>query len=623
MFCTKCGNEVADGLKFCPNCGAELGTSGASGQNNSDILSRIIRYFPLNKGVKSKDIKSVLFRIGFYLAGFIVLSIVAFMFKKTLLVGNLLGNLKKLYRLYALAGSVLGLVQCYGKSDYSEVNYINADEISKLFLNDAKKISWIVAGAIIVVMCLWPAGGYKSTKMYQKKQLAKYEKQLEKENKNKSDEEETDTSVNTEEVEKEEAAEEKAEATVDYEALTKDFYEIAKGYWSNDDITYGFIRSNNRLFFLHSGDRESVHSTKDPYYEYVVTSLETSGDVVNAVLADDQDRLYDAEITMVSNKPQNMKFRRQDEEWIALANTTITSMDELANMDSYVAPYLGRVYDDKYGKDEYDFYIINEKFSKDNYLLAYIDCFDEVEGEFMTEPSYNKGSATIWGLKDGFMQPLCDVCTLKKDIFYDPTDKKIWGWWDDGPQHYQTYFYSYYDSDDDLWFQHHIFWDEFDENDKDVIQFIAPGEDYEAALAEYAEEKAEAQKQRELTKIPSWDECKPITKSLEEYAGTFYQGSSAKINIHGVTDDVMTVTSQDDDNFSIMGALPRQIGGDYPDDVRAYGGTIKASGRNGHTGSFSGQFVVILMPDGDVFVHHVSGDKFFMEGYHSKEQAKY
>ena len=37
MFCTNCGNQLEDGAKFCPNCGAKVSQDGAGG--NADQTS--------------------------------------------------------------------------------------------------------------------------------------------------------------------------------------------------------------------------------------------------------------------------------------------------------------------------------------------------------------------------------------------------------------------------------------------------------------------------------------------------------------------------------------------------------------------------------------------------------
>ena len=59
MFCASCGNEVNEGVNFCPKCGKDTGAAspvqqtGAGGQDNSktmSILAYILFFIPLATG---------------------------------------------------------------------------------------------------------------------------------------------------------------------------------------------------------------------------------------------------------------------------------------------------------------------------------------------------------------------------------------------------------------------------------------------------------------------------------------------------------------------------------------------------------------------------------------------
>ncbi len=54
MFCSNCGNQIPDGTKFCPNCGAATGENAAqasapvvSGQDNSKTMAILAVIFPV------------------------------------------------------------------------------------------------------------------------------------------------------------------------------------------------------------------------------------------------------------------------------------------------------------------------------------------------------------------------------------------------------------------------------------------------------------------------------------------------------------------------------------------------------------------------------------------------
>lgn len=477
-------------------------------------------------------------------------------------------------------------------TDFGKANFIGKSGVKSPKLI----IGVIIASIVVVALCICLSGGSKESSVNTKARKI-VEEQLAKNNQNGSV-----GNVNSEEPA---PTEEIVENPVDREELGREFYEIAKGYWSNDDITYGFVRANNRWFLI---------NTEELIIEYTVENLERDGDIVTAVLADLY-RTYDVEISMVSDKAQSVKLRKQDEDWVALQNNTVYSMDELLAKDTYVVPYLIYFHD---GNVPSSFFVMKKYFEKDRYLISYIDCFNEVEEELLVKSEINQYTADIWGMKDGFYQPLVDLDSSFGKYYYDSEENRILATSNDGAQ------YDTYDVETDLWnYERIIGWEHLDTDDFDIIQFVKPGEDYEAAVAKYEEEKAEKEKEKLLTKLPSLDDCMPITKSLDEYEGTFYQGETAHIKIGRISDEVMTITCDEDDNYLIMAMLAPQIGGDYPEGVKAYGGTIEATGRYGYTGSFSGQYVIILMPDGDIFVHRVSGETIFMEGYHSKERGKY
>lgn len=41
MFCSKCGTEIQDGMKFCPKCGAQLVFRKAAEQGDEDAQKEL------------------------------------------------------------------------------------------------------------------------------------------------------------------------------------------------------------------------------------------------------------------------------------------------------------------------------------------------------------------------------------------------------------------------------------------------------------------------------------------------------------------------------------------------------------------------------------------------------
>ena len=153
-------------------------------------MSKLLSFFPLNKGIVKKNFKPLLIKILIYIGLGIAVSIIARFFGRVPVIKNLFASIRKLYKWYALVGVILGFVQCFGSKVYDDVKYITVPDIVNFFKNDVKKISWIIAGVALVLMCIWPAAGIKSSnlyaKMYSKKLMSDYksgklDKKIEKE----------------------------------------------------------------------------------------------------------------------------------------------------------------------------------------------------------------------------------------------------------------------------------------------------------------------------------------------------------------------------------------------------------------------------------------------------------
>ena len=53
MFCTKCGAEIKDGAKVCPNCGEAVGLEGRI----SDLANNVVDSAEKEMGSAIKDVK--------------------------------------------------------------------------------------------------------------------------------------------------------------------------------------------------------------------------------------------------------------------------------------------------------------------------------------------------------------------------------------------------------------------------------------------------------------------------------------------------------------------------------------------------------------------------------------
>lgn len=128
-----------------------------------NILSKVLRYLPNNKRVKSKDVKSLLITLGIYIGIAFVLAIVKTILRNIPLVGNLLYNIGSVYKLYSWVGAIIAAIQCFGNDDYSEVEYITFDEIKNLkslWESRNVKIAMIVC---LAALCLIPNGNKPKT----------------------------------------------------------------------------------------------------------------------------------------------------------------------------------------------------------------------------------------------------------------------------------------------------------------------------------------------------------------------------------------------------------------------------------------------------------------------------
>lgn len=135
-------------------------------------MKKLLRYFPLSKKIQKKDTKSLLITVGIYLAVLFAFFIVKKILVPVKIIGTLVYNLSKLYKLYAIVGIILGVITCYTNIDTEEVIYITVEDIKNLYMSDKKKIAWIVTGVAVLAAAIITPTGLKAERL--KRAVDKY-----------------------------------------------------------------------------------------------------------------------------------------------------------------------------------------------------------------------------------------------------------------------------------------------------------------------------------------------------------------------------------------------------------------------------------------------------------------
>lgn len=122
-------------------------------------MEKLIRYFPLNKGIVKGDVKSLIKTIGIYIVSNMVLAVAVNILDFIPLVKNLLHHVDNVYELYIWLGSILGGIQYFTGVNTSQIEYVKIEDVLSLWYN-ANYRKYILIGA--AVLCILPYGESKA-----------------------------------------------------------------------------------------------------------------------------------------------------------------------------------------------------------------------------------------------------------------------------------------------------------------------------------------------------------------------------------------------------------------------------------------------------------------------------
>lgn len=119
-------------------------------------MKKIIKYFPLNKGIVEEEIKTLIKAVAIYMGTAIVVLTIANLTDWIPIVKNLTFNISNIYGYYILAGIGLACYQYFMGKDYSDEEFITLSDIVGLWNSSKGKI---ILGVTLVALCLIPHKG--------------------------------------------------------------------------------------------------------------------------------------------------------------------------------------------------------------------------------------------------------------------------------------------------------------------------------------------------------------------------------------------------------------------------------------------------------------------------------
>lgn len=561
-------------------------------------MNKILSFFPFNRGIKKWYIANFLISAGVYVVILVVLSVLKSLLITVPVLGKFIYNLRGLYGLYALAGIIIGAIQCF-----TDIKFGRPDT---LFLKKIGKFVWIGVGVICLAMLIITPRGYekaKYTKLAKKsvKESLKSKDDDDEKSEDKDDEDEIKVDKDSQDDNKdssddnaasvEDASKESKDEANDADKLDEAFYEVAKGYWSDGDIVYDFTKFLMDTYVMYKSDL--VDSTGNflrvvDDSMYSVKELSDTDEGLKALV----DRGNDTMEVIINGDTMQLK-ETSNSDFVTLKNINLTSIDELLEQDEYKALHLQAFFIDRGEKTDNIVGIGVPTYDKKR-RVSYEDYFSEYPGKELVVEDYGSyiGTYVVWGIEDGIVRPILGIAGIDPDIplLYNTNSNTLWGndWDDNGSRYYVSYSGPQ---------EHSVYWDE---NVKTEDLYLDHAEGY---VEVFSNEKGGG--------LPfTIDESIAITGDTDAYCGEYFSG----FEIKNISEDMLTVAGQND-SIRYMGILARQT--QYPDGTYVYGGDIEAIAVEMGRNSFSGKFAIVLLPDGRIYIQNVSGDAFILDDYYS------
>lgn len=530
-------------------------------------MEKIVRYFPLNREVRTRDGKALIKTIGRYLVIWIAPYIVMRLTGRIPFIGNLLYHLFWVWEYYVVAGIALSCYQFFSKKDYSNIAYINAADFKRLWSYKQCKIALIIAACILSLI---PHG-----------RNLKKQKQIE----------ETDSKTTETIIEEEETVEAVTEQ-VETPMITQEqkaLYEEIKGYWKGDGIQYAFSRWKDHYYFIYSGSNGDNKGS----FVYQVDSYEKAEGKTKAVLSDRDGRIYDLEIFTAANGERTLKIKEQEEsEWIPLMENTCYSYQELLDAGGYEIIWLENIgFSDP---SHITMYIHNLDIGKKS-VYSILDVTEQCEGdEFIINTS---GLFYVMGIRDGFLQPLYSLSVYLSQERYDAENKILWNF----PFGGNCYSRIVYDEDNDVW--ETLAQNQYESPESyNTVVFCEIGKDYQEALREEEERLAREEQERADATI-EFNESMVITEPIENYVGE-YSIQTFSIEINTIDEDSCSITTVS--GIHAVGIGKRVTGNGIPDGMAVYSVAGKVMTDNhGNTSNASYAVMLVLKPDGNIFIQNM------------------
>lgn len=129
-------------------------------------MNKILGFFPINKIIRKKNIKSLIISIADYMMILLVLLIARNLLISVKGVGNVFYNVFSLFRLYAIVGIVLGVIQCFSGKKYRDVNYIQLADISRMYKSNRKILALGITGVCLILMMIITPSGLKAKRIH-------------------------------------------------------------------------------------------------------------------------------------------------------------------------------------------------------------------------------------------------------------------------------------------------------------------------------------------------------------------------------------------------------------------------------------------------------------------------